>query len=930
MAYTVPQVKVHQEFAATPAAVANPLRAFVVGPHFNVVTQSKLGQYNPLSDAAYNWPGRPAGGVVDQTFTSVTVKDALLKYYSNASGGADDISAVHYKPNRIRANSVVFKTANGYDRSAGFYDRDVKVGDIAHVYANVDGTTYHLWSRIVDLVPDLSSTSIDTSPASDVDNSGGVSGGNPAVSNTGTGGGSRSIGSNAIGATTASTYNGLASGHVTETYTIEVTTASVSGVGGLAKVTSASGTDDAVDVALTASGQTIGTRGTTFNWSGSGEWNVGDKFVLTCRTHYVVPTVTAGGSFVSNSNTTYIVEVTKGGTSTSAEISISTTNGIDISGPHIVTELSDVAIGSKGVTVNFNEPGGTLKLIKGEKWYIACTGKTEQAYRTLVLADNLPAELQAVGQNLNSSSAFFGADLNLELYVKKTISLPSDRVTNPPNTNWDQGTTQITLKSGVTVYDSEFLDNSGNKRVLTLGADSGGLWSIVYVTYRSLLQTYATSIHSLTNIDDVESTLGPVTTDNPLALGVWYALRNSAGAEVLFMAVPTNDNAGYSTALDKASLRDDVYTIVPLTRDATIQNTVAGHVANMSAPEVNKWRITFLNGLSSSVDPLLDLGEVYPLGGTTEYTEDDLVATVTDDPDASGTQYTLVDWTPPFGGGFNDLGVRAGDIFRINYAGDGFGNSSYDEYVVDSVVSNQRLKLLSGPSAAINVARKFSIQRSLTKDEEAALYGTKAASFASRRVFYVWPDVIEDGAGIQIPGYFACAALAGLVSGVVPQQGLTNVEIGGFSEVSRTTQYFSSDQLNTMAESGVWILAQEPTTGVIYSRHELSTLGTDVNTRELMVTKNVDSISYTFYNQLKPYIGRANVQPRLFVLLRRQIFGSIDYLKSQGVTPNLGPQLISAEITELRAHSVNPDQVVINIALTIPYPLNVIDLTLVA
>lgn len=939
MAYVAPQVKVFQQFTQAPAAAVNPLRAMVIGPHFKVVDYEDgdglLGQYDPDNDTAYDWPDRPAGGIVDETFTKVFVKDALLRYYQNTAGGADAIEAVLDRPNRIRANDVNFK-ANGDDfpLDDAFYSRAVQVGDIARLYANVDGTTHELWTRVTDILPDYAAAAVDATGVADSDNSAAVAGGNAAVSNTGTGGGSRSIASNAIGATTSSTYVGFADGYVTETYTIEITTASVSGVGALARVTSASGTDDDTDVPITATGQTIGSRGTTFNWGGSGEWNVGDKFVLICRSNYVVPDVTAGGSFDSDADITYIVTVTKGGASATAEVSVSTLNGSDISGPHVVTELSAVSIGTKGVTVTFNEAGGTLYLTKGEKWYITCTGRAEEGYKTLVLADNLPTALRAstteYGGVNSSSSMTLVADLNLSLYVRKTIELTPERLPSPPDLNWEHGETQLTVNAGVTVYDDDFVDDDGDSIALTLDADSNGLWSKVYVTYRALLQTFASSINEISDIEDVEDQLGPITADNPLALGVWFALRNANGSTVLFMGVPTNDNDGYSEVLDKASQREDVYTIVPLTRDTTIQNTVAAHVEAMSAAERNRWRIAFFNGLSSASNPLVAEDALYPLGGTTAYDDTDLLATVTDDPDASGTQYTLVEWADnPAGGGFVDMEVRAGDLFRTNYQGDGFGGETYDEYVVDSVISNQQLRLLAGPAAAINVARKFSVHRSYTKTEEATAYGAKAGVFASRRIYYVWPDLIEDSAGTQIDGFYLCAAIAGLISGVVPQQGLTNVELTGFGSVTRTTAYFSQAQLDTMAEAGVWIVAQDAQTGLIYTRHELSTSTVDVNERELMVVKNVDSISRVHFTRLKPFIGKANVQPRLFVLLRRQLLETNDYLRSQGSTAALGGQLISAEIVELRAHTVNPDQVVIVMNITVPYPLNVIELTLV-
>jgi hypothetical protein len=942
MSYVVPQVKVFQEFSQAPAAIANPLRAFIIGPNFQLVRyaddEGYLGQYDPDNDVAYSWPGRTAGAVVDQTFTMVDVKDALLRYYQNASGGADTVKGVAGYPNRIRADAINFADnpadATTYPRSTDLPARDVAVGDIARVFANVNDTIHEVWSRVTAVLPDYADPTIAAAATHDTDNFADLAVGNDVAANVGDGGGSREVSADSV-----TGYDGLVAGYPEEIYTVTITTASASETGALASVVSSSGTDDENDVVVAATGQEIGSRGATFDWGGSGEWNVGDQFIVVVRQDYDVPALAGAGDFDSDVDTTYIIEVTKGGATAVAEVSISTTNGLDVSGPHIVTEDTQFSIGTKGVKITFADfTAAGDGLYKGAKFYLACTGRSEEGYKTLVLADNLPAALRGhetgVGGEgpISSSSLYAAADLNLNLYVTRQLTLPRENFPAPPAVNWTQSATEIIIESGAQVYDADFVDEDGDSVALTLDADTDGLYSLVYVTYRALLQTYASDISSIENISDVTTLLGEISTDNPLALGVWHALRNANGTDVKYMAVPTNDLEGYSAVLDKATGRRDIYTVVPMTRTATIQQLVAGHVDEMSTETKGQWRICFLNGDSSAITPLIGEDEIYPIGGDNTYEADDLLATVDDDVDTTGTQYTIVNWDPtayPAGGGFVDMAVRAGDLFRTNYVGDGFGGLAYDDYVIDAVISNQRLRLVSGPSAGVNIAKLFSIQKSQTKNEEAAAFGILGGAFAARRVYYVWPDVIEDAAGVQISGIYACAAIAGLVSGVVPQQGLTNIAIEGFTAVTRTTEYFGESQLNTMAEAGIWIIDQDPNTGEIFTRHEVSTCTTDLNCKELMVVKNVDAVSYVFLNQLKPYIGRSNITPRFLAQLRRQILSTVDYLKANGSTPTLGGQLLTAEIVELRQHVVNLDQVVAVLSITIPYPANVIELKLI-
>ena len=172
-------------------------------------------------------------------------------------------------------------------------------------------------------------------------------------------------------------------------------------------------------------------------------------------------------------------------------------------------------------------------------------------------------------------------------------------------------------------------------------------------------------------------------------------------------------------------------------------------------------------------------------------------------------------------------------------------------------------------------------------------------------------------------GYYLCAALAGLVSGVVPHQGLTRLEISGFDDVSRTTQLFNETQLDIMSGGGVFVVTQNRKTGNIYSRHAVTTADYDtIDDREEMVVRNVDSISYSFADAYEPYIGISNVTPSALDILEAETLARIQYLRQANFTPRLGGQLIDASITELRQSLVFKDRAIVKLSLTIPYALN--------
>jgi hypothetical protein len=133
-----------------------------------------------------------------------------------------------------------------------------------------------------------------------------------------------------------------------------------------------------------------------------------------------------------------------------------------------------------------------------------------------------------------------------------------------------------------------------------------------------------------------------------------------------------------------------------------------------------------------------------------------------------------------------------------------------------------------------------------------------------------------------------------------------------------------------MGLSGVWIVTQDPIEGDVYTRHAVTTADyDDLNKREEMITRNVDSISFRFKDHFKPYIGVTNITPQTIEMLDLEAKALIQVLKTTNVTTNLGAQLIDAEVTDVRQHITLKDQVTMNITLSVPYALNVLAIRLV-
>ncbi len=348
-----------------------------------------------------------------------------------------------------------------------------------------------------------------------------------------------------------------------------------------------------------------------------------------------------------------------------------------------------------------------------------------------------------------------------------------------------------------------------------------------------------------------------------------------------------------------------------MSSDRLVHDLIAAHCEAESGPENDRWRVCFV--------PLLAEPNVARVKGTTNTPK---LASISADTSISGNPIIVVTST---GATFITDGVEAGDEFRTAYTLNTAGESVYTPYVVDRIDAEDVLHLLAGPSVATITAQRFEIWHNNSKAEESAAVAAQAAAFGSKRVRAVWPATINE-AGTVMEGYFLCAGLAGLASGVAPHQGLTRYPIQGFDAAPLTTPYFSPTNLDAMASSGVWIV-EKNAAGVIQTRHALTTDMTDVDSREEMRTRNLDSMSFVFFARLEPFIGVTNVTPDALSYMKIEILSAIEVLKARNWTMVLGPQLIEGTIDSIAVGDA-ADHVEVHLSLVGPFPDNNIDLHL--
>ncbi len=465
--------------------------------------------------------------------------------------------------------------------------------------------------------------------------------------------------------------------------------------------------------------------------------------------------------------------------------------------------------------------------------------------------------------------------------------------------------------------------------------------SDLYVQYTGLRKDVSpTAIKpGLLRIGDVQTlqtVLSPITSQNPLALGMFFCLINAPGNQIAGLGVddapaeaPEGSLIGYTKVANFIEAHE-VYAIAPLTHDETVAQMFKAHIEFMAGPEQKGERILFFNPIVPvrAVDDVVASG----LSGNTTASTNEFVTDVNAIPG-------LVDR------GLNPSSLAVTDNVFLEIAVSG-EIRRYSVAAVNGVVVSLRSTFSSGQNTdaffsttILSVAltnEDWSIKvrgdqlliagstlpdKNLVADTVAA----KATAYKQRRLYYVFPDkVTASVGGVEevLPAYYACAAIAGMVAGQPPQQGFTNFPMTGFTGVQGSNDTFSNQQLNTMAGGGTYILMQEAQGAPLISRHQLSTNLTSIETRELSITKIVDFTAKFLRTGLRNFIGTFNITTPFLDTLSTVIQGMLSFLVENSV-------LISADLNNLIQSKDQPDTVLVDITLDVPFPCNYIRLTLV-
>lgn len=585
-----------------------------------------------------------------------------------------------------------------------------------------------------------------------------------------------------------------------------------------------------------------------------------------------------------------------------------TVTGIGVAGANVVAKILDVDIDTAELTIDFtsvatvtgvsitknpiinlNTVSATLKIEAGDTAVI--TYGPVEAPKTFSSTVSEIVEVDGIVVQLNLSD-IMPEDLTDAQVAVQILKLYNNQLL--ASSNYDESTTGATGQ--ITVLPKPKLPYG---TIVT--AD-------VHVQYRALRTDLIGAIQTIADPNDIEGTLGFINDRNPLALGVQLAMANTTG-EISAVAIDSEDLQGYLQGLDMVE-NSRIYAIVPLTTSIDVITALQQHVDQLSTPEEASWRIGLV---STDIPTTKNIGPwnkdlVNVNGGNNTIT---LV----------GEEYILTAGNATF---LSD-GVVPGDVIYIT---DGAGTPSpVGTHMVKNVMSNQQL-IIEATGAATGVA--YYIERTLTKAQQAEHVAGISTTLGDKRMIHCpnTAGVVINGVTKYLPGYYFMCGLAGLISGLPPQQGLTNIALAGFVDVRNSNFWFTRAQMRSMGAAGTLLIGQETQGSLPYILHELTTDMSVLEYREIQTVKTWDWNSYAYYDALKSFIGRWNITPDTIANVRQTIDARSLLTMGQKM-PKIGAPLLDYNIIRLEQDSANKDSLIAEVAIKIPYVLNYIHLYLI-
>ena len=466
---------------------------------------------------------------------------------------------------------------------------------------------------------------------------------------------------------------------------------------------------------------------------------------------------------------------------------------------------------------------------------------------------------------------------------------------------------------------------------------------VLYIQFKALRKDVSplAAVAGVLRISDVKTlttVLSPLDESNPLGLGMFLMMLNAPTFECKGLGVDaiddTLDGTGDAWARAAAMLEaEEVYALAPLTQNMVYQSLWITHATVMSEPENSGERIVLINKLI----PTRANPTVVASGANSNSTSTSNQMLVDSNPAAglvtAGINPAMV--IPESAGVYMQFELNGKQVnysvqsvtgalvnFRTTFSDpttnvDGFyATATLSSSVIDAAYSVN----VRGAQLVIPGTNPALPDYNAIADAVAGANST----IANRRVYSVFPDTIKTTiAGIDqvLPGYYACACIAGMVASQPPQQPFTNFPMAGIDGVVGTEK-FTKAQLNIMAGGGTYILMQDAIGAPITCRMQVSTDLTSIETRELSITKVVDFTAKVLRLSLRKFIGSHVINDGLMDALGTTVHAVLTFLEASGV-------LNGSNLNNIAQDETNLDTVLIDVTLDVPFPCNYLRLTLV-
>lgn len=636
-------------------------------------------------------------------------------------------------------------------------------------------------------------------------------------------------------------------------------------------------------------------------------------------------------TYTGPSDTTYIVKVIEGTPLADldpseepvvdgAVVQITDASGVDVTQTYTVLDNVELTAGTFGVKFKFlaagmrdvlNTGDFTAGLKAGDVYFIhaVAASQSTEIFDKIVL--NGPAvDLSGLSSSdLTIDSLEFRKTFNGEIKLQYDIDLTP---------SWTVGS----IDEGVTIRPSLRLlvpERTSNQWVPFVSAvDDVNSNGQLFLSYRAVVPSVlgAQGPIAISTNKDAEQ-LGPLDPDNDLAFGVWAARQGSQGRTVYALRTGGIAAEDFQESLRIAENSDLLYALSVLTDSDEVRSSLSNHVSSMSEKDIKQWRRAYVGIDSPGVYPILQTkssGANYQ-ATITPHTGDNNVKLRSED-------VNFLEWP-----------ISRGDLVRINFSLDAWGNPSYGEFKVDRILNEREIILQTGPSSPITPAQKFELWKADTASSQADFVVGKANASNNRRIINVWSEsqrLAWQGSVINISSKYLAAEAAGLRGSQLPQQGLTRTTLSVASSAPAMFTKYDRNTLNRIAASGTFIITQDMEGGPLYIRHQLTTK-TDQGSLfyEDSAGTIVDAISYEIKDFIEPFVGKKNANAGTLNEIRR---GITTLLESRTVSTlaesDIGPMLVDFEIVDLRPHPVLKDRFTGEVRVDIALPLNGIDLTI--